>query len=230
MRNWLCFFPFGSCTPQSTSNKRHFCENGQDMCKYVLYTLCIELSVNYEYCRWKWLNEDDFGPDKQEMRMDSKKSHHLCHYRLRNISKFNGCSQFNIFCGQRWNYWNEEFVLSHEVRVCIEQSRATVAFTKFFLSTKLVIDAIWFSLPWNQQTVIGWFGSVVVSAVCAITTFPISGFFLSFFISFYEYHKAFLTTLEDLAKTLDQYIETRDRPAMKSVLCDLQGYNIVGKE
>ena len=63
-----------------------------------------------------------------------------------------------------------------------------------------------------------------------MVAFPLVGAFLSFFISFYEFHKAFLLIFVDLTEILNKRIEKKDRCAMKSVLCDLLNYNVIGKE
>lgn len=68
------------------------------------------------------------------------------------------------------------------------------------------------------------------SVPIAMAVFPLVGAFLCFFISFYEFHKAFVLVFVYLTETLDESIDKRDRCAMKSVLCDLLNYNVIGKE
>lgn len=92
------------------------------------------------------------------------------------------------------------------------------------------MDSNNFSVPWNQETVLGWVGIIAATTVTAVVLFSLSGTFLSLFVSFYEHHKAFLLIFVDLITTLNREVEKQDRCAMKLVLCNLLKYNIIGKE
>lgn len=95
---------------------------------------------------------------------------------------------------------------------------------------KRLIEANYFSAPWNQNTILGWIGSVTVSVLSSMVVFPLYGILLSFFVLCYEYNKSFLLTFVDLAIKLNQHIQKRNLSEIKLVLCDLIKYNIIGKE
>lgn len=86
------------------------------------------------------------------------------------------------------------------------------------------------SLFWNQQSILVWFGTIILADIDAIIVFSLSGTFLSFFVSFYEYHKVFLWICEDLMQVLNQQIKKQDRCAIKRTFCEFLNYNIIGKE
>lgn len=91
---------------------------------------------------------------------------------------------------------------------------------KFILLTKLL------RLPWNQQTLIGYFGEICFDILTG-EAFLTSGSFILFFISLCLHHQAFFDVFENLANRLGQpNIKQND----KLILCKVIRFHILVKK
>lgn len=99
-----------------------------------------------------------------------------------------------------------------------------------FFHSYIVFNSFYFSLPWNQQNILGWIVSVTLAILNSMVLYFLNGTFLSFFVSLCECHKAFQLVFENLTEILNENIEKNDCIAMKSALCELIRQNIIGKE
>lgn len=100
---------------------------------------------------------------------------------------------------------------------------------KFIETTSILINVI--RLPWNQTTITGWIVLIIICLPLGMGFFFLNGAFLSLFISFFEYHKAFNAMFRNLIKQMDQKSKQKmpNFRNSKKILFKLQVYNIAGK-
>lgn len=97
------------------------------------------------------------------------------------------------------------------------------------LSSDVIYD---FSrLPWNQRTVFGWIGLMILSMLAPTQYLFVNGTFLLLFIAIYEQHCAFFRQFRVLGHMLSENIrKKRKSKDIKMQLCELIEFHISVKK
>lgn len=66
-----------------------------------------------------------------------------------------------------------------------------------------------FRLPWNQKCVLGWIVETIYTETYTIAYLSVNPAFLTLFISFCHYHRAFYKMFELKFQKIDELIETK---------------------
>lgn len=90
-------------------------------------------------------------------------------------------------------------------------------------------------LPWNQETVFGWVGMMVVLMFGCATYMFLNTLFTLLFVSICTVHKAFYLNAKRLVEKLDELINVdsikpSDHSKIATILCEIMKNGHKGKE
>ena len=102
--------------------------------------------------------------------------------------------------------------------------------------TGVIMKVFFFSrLPWNQQTVSGYFGYLVFIMLGTATYYFVNTLFMLLFSSICDFHKAFKMNTKHLLNKLDELTSIEPIPSanlreIPIILCEIVKNNVKGKE
>lgn len=89
-----------------------------------------------------------------------------------------------------------------------------------------------FSLPWNQNTFVGWLGMLFCATIASMVYFLLNSIFLSLFASICEFHQAFYMNFDVILNKLSQEINAKkvEYHKVQLILIEFIQNSIKGKE
>ena len=90
-------------------------------------------------------------------------------------------------------------------------------------------------LPWNQDTVFGWIGMMILAIICSVVYAFLNCMFILLFASICNFHKAFYLNSKHLLNKLDELTDSEpvklaDLNKIATLLCEIMNNGIKGKE
>lgn len=90
-----------------------------------------------------------------------------------------------------------------------------------------IFAIIWISLPWNQETLVGYIGEIWFDVIVSESYFITNGAILLLFMSICLHHQAFYRMFEKSVQELDHFDSKRND---EELLCNLIRFHVRSKE